>query len=211
LLTLALGNTAQSNALQSATPKQLNDLVTLATVSDPMRYLDRVRPAIGGRSGPEVIRRVASDLDSEISRGDARAADAYKLLTAVTVDHPRYYWDRRSHLPTIEFSLYNGSKNVLSRIYVSGVLSVHDRPGKWVTGGLTYKFERGLLPGVAVPISVAPRLFSPQTAKMLEGFYDADVTVKVTNAEDASGQKIIPVDTDILEGMRIKRDFLRGS
>jgi len=64
---------------------------------------------------------------------------------------------------------------------------------------------------VAVPITVAPRLFSPQTAKQLEAFYDADVTVKVTNAEDASGQKIIPVDTDILEGMPIKRDFLRGS
>ena len=211
LMTLALGNTAQSNALESATPKQLNDLVTLATVSDQMRYLDRVRPVIGGLSGPQVIRRVASDLDSEISRSDARSADAYKSLTAVTVDHPRYYWDRRSHLPTIEFSLYNGSKTVISRIFVSGVLTVHSQPGKWLTGGLSYKFERGLLPGVAVPITVAPRLFSPQTAKLLEGSYDADVTVKVTNAEDASGRKIIPVDTDILEGMRIKRDFLRGS
>jgi hypothetical protein len=211
LLTLVLGNTAQSNTLQSATPKALNDLVTLDTVSDPMRYLERVRPAIGGRSGPEVIRRVASDLDSEISRSDSRSAAAYKLLTAVAVDHPRYYWDHRRNLPTIEFSVYNGSKDVLSRIYANGVLAVHGRAGKWVTTGLNYKFERGLLPGVAVPITVAPRLFSPQTAKQLEAFYDADVTVKVTNAEDASGQKIIPVDTDILEGMRIKRDFLRGS
>lgn len=211
LLTLALGNTAQSNALQSASPKALNDLVTLATVSDRMRYLDRVRPAIGGRSASEVIRRVASDLDSEISRSETRSAAAYKLLTAVAVDHPRYYWDHRCNLPTIEFSVYNGSKDVLSRIYVSGVLTVHGRAGKWLTGGLNYKFERGLLPGVAVPITVAPRLFSAQTAKQLEGFYDADVTVKVTNAEDANGQKVIPVDTDILEGMRIKRDFLRGS
>jgi hypothetical protein len=100
LLTLALGNTAQSNGLQSAPPKALNDLVTLATVSDPMRYLDRVRPAIGGRSGPEVIQRVASDLESEISRSDARSAAAYKLLTAVAVDHPRYYWDHRRNLPS---------------------------------------------------------------------------------------------------------------
>ena len=80
-----------------------------------------------------------------------------------------------------------------------------------MTGGLNYRFERGLAPGVEVPIAVAPRLFITQTAKQLESFYDADVTVKVTNAEDAGGQKIISVDIDILEGMRIKRDFLRGS
>ena len=123
MLTLALGNTAQSNVLQSASPDALNNLATLATVADPLRYLDRVRPAIGDRSASEVKRRVASDLDSEISRNDARSAAAYKLLTAVTIDHPRYYWDRRRNLPTIEFSVYNGSKSALSRIYASEVLT----------------------------------------------------------------------------------------
>jgi hypothetical protein len=103
LLTLALGNLAQSNVLQSASHDALNNLATLATVADPLRYLDRVRPAIGGRSASEVIRRVASDLDSEISRNDARSAAEYELLTAVAIDHPRYYWDRRRNLPTIEY------------------------------------------------------------------------------------------------------------
>jgi hypothetical protein len=211
LLTLALGNTVQSNALQFADSAALNNFVTLATVVDPLRYLDRVRPGISGQSATQVIRRVAADLDGEISRDDARAGAAGKLLTAVAIDHPRFYWDRRRNLPTIEFSVYNGSKNVISRIYVSGVLTTRDRPGKWMTGGLNYKFERGLQPGVEVPITLAPRLFSAQTAKQLESSYDGDVTVKVTNVEDASGQKIIPIDADILEGMRNKRDFLRGS
>ena len=79
MLTLALGNMAQSNVPQSASPDALNNLATLATVADPLRYLDRVRPAIGGRSASEVIRRVASDLDSEISRNDARSAAAYEF------------------------------------------------------------------------------------------------------------------------------------
>jgi hypothetical protein len=91
------------------------------------------------------------------------------------------------------------------------VLTVGGHAGKWMTGGLNYRFEHGLAPGVEVPIAVASRLFITQTAKQLESFYDADVTVRVTNAEDAGGQKIISVDIDILEGMRIKRDFLRGS
>ena len=111
----------------------------------------------------EVTRRVASDLDSEISRNDARSAAAY-------TDRRRnrssgYYWDRRRNLPTIEFSFYGGSKSVLSRIYVSEVLTVRGRAGKWMRGGLNYRFERGLAPGVEVPIAVAPRLFITQTAK----------------------------------------------
>jgi hypothetical protein len=133
-LTLALGNMAQSNVLQSASPDALNNLATLATVADPLRYLDRVGPAIGGRSASEVIRRVASDLDSEISRNDARSAAEYELLTAVAIDHPRYYWDRRRNPPTIEY------------FYVSEVLTVGGHAGKWMTSGLNYRFERDWRP-----------------------------------------------------------------
>lgn len=210
LLTLALGNTVQTNALQLANSDSLDDLVTLKRVANPLYYLDRVRPGISGRSAAAVIRHVAADLDNEISRSESKAAAAYQLLSAVVIDHPRYYWDSRRNLPTVEFSVYNGGKKVISRIYVSGMLSVPGRPGKWMTGGLNYTFPDGLEPGVQMPVSLAPRMFSTQTAKELQGVYNADITVKVTNFEDANGKKLVPVDTDILEGMRNKRDLLRG-
>lgn len=211
LLTLALGNTAQSNALQSANPASLNNLVMLTGVANPLLYLDRVRPGISGRSAAGVIRYVAAELDNEISRAEAQSAGAEKLLAAVVIEHPRYYWDSGRNLPTIEFSVYNGSKMVISRIYVSGVLTVPGRTGKWLTGGLNYQFDGGLAPGVQMPVTLTPRIFSSQTAKQLESLYNGDVAVKVTNVENSNGQKLVPVDTDILDGMRNKREFLRGS
>jgi hypothetical protein len=211
LLTLALGNNAMSNALELTSPESMNDLVTLDGVADPLLYLDRVRPGISGRSAAAVIRNVAAELDNEISRAEARAAGADKLVAAVVIDHPRYYWDSRHKVPTIEFSVYNGGKTAISRIYISGVLAVPGRAGKWVTGGLNYRFERELQPGVQIPVTVPMRITSPQTAMQLQNLHDANMTVKVTNIEDTSGKKLVPLDTDVLEGMRNKRDFLRGS
>jgi hypothetical protein len=211
LVTLALGNTAQTNAIQLANPKLLDGIVTLANVSDPQIYLDRVRPSINGRTAASVIRLVADYLDSEISRAEAKSPGAAKLLAGIAIGSPRYYWDRTRNLPTIEFSVYNGNKSAISRLYVSGVVTMPGRTGKWATGGLSYRFDRGLDPGEQVPVKLTLTAFSTQTAKELESLYNVDITVKVTNIEDATGQKLVAVDADILEGMRSKRDFLRGS
>ena len=211
LLTLALGNTAMSNALELTSPESLNDLVTLTGVANPLLYLDRVRPGINGRSAAAVIRTVVAELDNEISRAEAKAAGADKLLAAIVVDHPRYYWDSRRKAPTIEFSVFNGGKTAISRIHISSELTAPGHAGKWVTGGLNYRFERALQPGVQIPVTVPIRITSPQTATQLESFHDANMTVKVTNIEDTSGKKLVPLDTDLLEGMRNKRDYLRGS
>jgi hypothetical protein len=211
LVTLALGNTPQTNAIELANPALLNDIVTLATVSDPQIYLDRVRPSINGRTAAGVIRLVAANLDSEISQAEAKSAGAEKLLAGVAIGSPRYYWDRSRNLPTIEFSVYNGNRSPISRLYVSGVVTMPGRTGKWATGGLNYRFDSGLDPGEQVPVKLTPRIVSMQTAKELQSLYNVDITVKVTNIEDATGHKLVPIDADVLEGMRSKRDFLRGS
>jgi hypothetical protein len=149
LLTLALGNTVQSNALQFANSAALKNLVALNGVANPLLFLDRVR-TISGRSATGVINLVAADLDEQILRSEAASAGAYKQLGAVVVDHPRYHWDRKRNQPIVEFSVYNGGKGAISRIFVSCVLSVTGRRGNWRTTGASYKFERDLEPGVAV-------------------------------------------------------------
>jgi hypothetical protein len=211
LMTLALGDSPQSNAFELANPGSIADLVSLAGVANPLIYLDRLRPGIDGRSAAAVISRVATDLDDEISRAEASSGGADKLLADVKIDSPRFYWDARSHLPTIEFSAYNGGRTTISRINVSGVMTQHGRTGKWTTGGLNYIFETGLGPGDERPVKLTARVFSAQTAKQLQNLYDADFTLKVTNIVYADGHKLIPVDTDALAAMRQKRDFLRGS
>jgi hypothetical protein len=211
VLTLALGsNTVQSSRLQFANSAALKDLVALNGVANPLLFLDRVR-GISGRSASGVIHLVAAPLDEEISRNEAASAAAYKQLGDVAIDHPRYTWDRKRNQPMVAFSVYNGGKSAISRIHLSCVVTVPGRSGKWLTSGLTYKFERGLEPGVAVSVSLFPRVVNVRTAKELENAYDADVSVKVSNIEDPDGRKLIRVDTDILDGMRSKKDFLRGS
>lgn len=123
LMTLALGDLPQSNAFELANPGSIADLASLAGVANPLIYLDRLRPGIDGRSAAAVISRVAADLDDEISRAEAGSGGVDKLLTDVKIDSPRFYWDARSHLPTIEFSAYNGGRTTISRINVSGVMT----------------------------------------------------------------------------------------
>ncbi len=211
LLTLALGNSAVSNALELTGPVSLNDLVTLTGVANPLLFLDRVRPAISGRSAATVIRDLAAELDNEIARAETQAGGAEKLLAAIVIDHSRYYWDDRRNCAMIEFSVFNGSKTAISRIYISAVLTVPGRAGILMTGGIRYGFERGLQPGVQVPVALPITATSPRTATQLERLREANLVVKLTNVQYASGKKLVPLDTDILDGMRSKRDLLRGS
>jgi hypothetical protein len=63
---------------------------------------------------------VTSELDAQISQAESQLAGVERLLAPVVIDHPRYYWTggkAQSH-PAIEFSVNNGSKNAISRIYV---------------------------------------------------------------------------------------------
>jgi hypothetical protein len=111
--------------------------------------------------------------------------------------------------PTIEFSVYNGSKNVISRIYVSGVLTTHDRPTPWAKGIIIHSFERGLQPGEQVPAVI--KATGSWADIRLATLYDADVTLKVINVENTNGERLVPLNLDALEAMRQKRDALRAS
>jgi hypothetical protein len=254
LLTLAAGNAADTNALQSANPGSLAVLASLNGVANPQIYLDRLRPKINGRSAAGVIRLVAAELDAQISLAESQLAGAEKLLGPVVIEHPRYYWNdgrvqsqpttgvrvliqptttgvriqsqrnpgggvqgqppavgRGPGQPTIEFSIYNGSKNVISRIYVSGVLTTHDRPTPWAKGIIIHSFERGLQPGEQVPVVIKATGNNSWTDIRLATLYDADFTLKVINVENTNGERLVPLNLEVLEAMRQKRDALRAS
>ena len=250
LLTLAIGNAADTNALQSANPGSLAVLASLNGVANPLTYFDRMRPRINGRSAAAVIRLVTSELDAQISLAKSQLAGVEKLLDPVVIEHPRYSWTdgRVQSEPTagvrvqnqrtggvriviqpagskvqrqpntgnkgpgqltVEFSVYNGTKNVISRIYVSGVLTTHDRPTPWARGLIIHSFERGLQPGEQVPVVI--RATGAWADIRLATVYDADVALKVVNIENTNGERLVPLNLDALEAMRQKRDALRAS
>ena len=49
------------------------------------------------------------------------------------------------------------------------------------------------------------------TAKQLETVYDPDLKLTVSNVDDASGRRVLAINTGVLETLRRKRDVLRGS
>src|ERR1700722_16369613 len=59
LLTLADGNAALNDTVALANPKKVADAVTLSGAASPLIFLDRLRPAINGRTAAAVIRLVA--------------------------------------------------------------------------------------------------------------------------------------------------------
>ena len=98
---------------------------------------------------------------------------------------------------------------MISRIYVSGVLTTHDRPTPWARGLIIHSFERGLQPGEQVPVVI--RATGAWADIRLATVYDADVALKVVNIENTNGERLVPLNLDALEAMRQKRDALRAS
>jgi hypothetical protein len=45
----------------------------------------------------------------------------------------------------------------------------------------------------------------------LKSVYDASLTLKVTNADDTAGRKLLVFNSDLIEAMRMERLVLRGS
>jgi hypothetical protein len=48
------------------------------------------------------------------------------------------------------------------------------------------------------------------TAEHLQGAYDADLKLKVTNVSDSRGKALLAINVQALDALRRKRDMLRG-
>jgi hypothetical protein len=211
LLTLAAGSSADYTAFALANPGSVANIEALDGVANPLEFLDRMRPNIEGRSAASVIRHVADDLDYAISRAEAQTNGADKVLAGFVIENSTYRWDRNKRSqPTVEFSVYNGSKTPISGIYLSGELTTHGR-APLAVGAVNYRFPSPLQPGSQQNVTVALGTPGPWTAKQLETAYDADLKLKVANIDDASGKRLLVTGTDVLDTLRRKRDVLRGS
>jgi hypothetical protein len=131
-------------------------------------------------------------------------------LSKVVIENERYYWDRPSNRATVQFSIYNGIAKAISHVYLSGVLTSRGRATPWATGALVYDFTPPLQPGEQQQATVFVTGGELADAE-LERVYDAGLTLKVTNAADTAGRRLVTVNSDIIEAMRLERLVLRGS
>jgi hypothetical protein len=212
LRTLAVGGAAEFAV--TGGPRVPANIEALEGVANPTLLLDRMRPKIEGKTAAAVIGIVVADINAEIARAEAQlgGADADKTLSKIVIENERYDWDRtgRPDRATIKFSIYNGSAKAISRVYLSGMLASRGRATPWATGALFYSFNPALQPGTqqqAIIFITHGELADTE----LKRVYDAGLTLKVTNADDTAGRKLLVFNSDLIEAMRLERLVLRGS
>ena len=212
LVTLAVGGATEFTraGLLRAPP----NIAALEGVANPTIVLDRMRPTIEGKTAAAVIGIVVADIDAEITRAEGHLGnpDADKTLSKIVIENERYEWDRtgRPDRATVKFSIYNGSAKAISRVYLGAVLASRGRATPWATGALFHSFSPALQPGTqqqAIIFITSGELADTE----LKRVYDANLTLKVTNADDTAGRKLQVFNSDLIEAMRMERLVLRGS
>ncbi len=189
---------------------QLPNNVVARTFASPGMILARLGPRINGRSAAAVIMDLTIKLDAEISEIEARMQNAGKVLAAVEVESPTYYWRRSGFLeqPVIEFSVYNAGKVPISRVYFSGALTSPNRSIPWVKQGFIRYFKGGLEPREKQRLTLEPRA-SDWNDMQLKDLSNAELKVVVTNFEDANGERAIAVNSESLDAKRKVRAALQ--
>lgn len=212
LVTLTAGGAAEF--VVTSGPGVPANIAALEGVANPTLLLDRMRPKIEGKTAAAVVGIVVADIDAEIARAEGHLGDpdADKTLSKIVIENERYYWDRtwRPDRATVQFSIYNGSAKPISRVYLGAVLASRGRATPWAAGALFYSFTPALQPGTqqqAIIFITQGELADTE----LKRVYDASLTLKVTNADDTAGRKLLVFNSDLIEAMRMERLVLRGS
>ena len=212
LRTLAGGYIIAYQAVPLPGADGLTNTATLDGTIPREVYLARLRSSINGKSGAAVIDQVTADLDKAIAYADRQPASASHQLDAVVIDNPRYYWDRgKGRTPDqafIEFSVYNGGKLPIRQIYLDAAVSSGKH--EWARAGIDYSFLQPLEPGVMLQVRFSPPGPAGLADKQLENVYDPDFTLKVANAYDMNGNRLLFVNADVADAMRKQRELLRG-
>ena len=199
-----------------STPRIEPDGPLLSTVTvrgnlvNPNAVLARLGPRINGRSAAALIKDLSVKLDAEILLSEARLASVANVSEAIEVSSPSYYWKKSGYLeqPVIEFTVRNNGKSALSRIYFRFALTSPGRAVPWARQEFVQTFKGGLEPREKQQITLQPRTaeWSDPQLKVLP---NAELRVAVVNFEDATGEKVIAVDSGNLDLKRKVRVALQ--
>lgn len=97
--------------------------------------------------------------------------------------------------PVISFTITNGSKIPIKRIYLHGILTSPGRSIPWVSGDINYAFSGGIEPGEVQHLDLEPNMFGEW--KIDDAYSkrpDLKLEMSVSNVEGADGQQILHGD-----------------
>jgi hypothetical protein len=212
LMTLVAGNGADDTAYALANPSQAEDIEELKGGVNTLMFLARMRPVIEGKTAAAVIARVGTDLDYAIAKAENEGG--VKKLAAFVLENVRFDIDRNSRYNTltVEFSVYNGSKDSIAMVYASGEFTARELAAPIELSTIAAHFLTILQPGAQEQVEKVPvALPGPWTRAQLDNIYDGDLKLRLWNVGDASGKLLVSAKLSQFDAMRKKRDLLRGS
>ncbi|WP_375397855.1 hypothetical protein [uncultured Sphingomonas sp.] len=163
---------------------------------------------INGKTADQIIRlgyqtriglidkAIAEDA-AAIQRIKAERAKYAAVFDNIHIDGARYHVVNNGFMddPTISFTITNGAKFPIKRVYLHGILTSPGRAIPWVSDDINYEFSGGLEPGENQALDLAPNMFG---AWKIDDRYsrrpDLMLVLTVTNVEDAGGQQLLQGD-----------------
>jgi hypothetical protein len=188
----------------------LSNVAERGNLVNPTAVLARLGPRINGRNAAALIKDLSIRLDSEILQTEARLQTVENVSGAIEISSPSYYWKKSGYLeqPVIEFAIRNNGKSAISRIYFRFALTSPGRSIPWAKQEFVQTFKGGLEPREKQQLTLQPRTaeWSDPQLKVLP---NAELKVAVLNFEDATGEKVIAVDSGNLDLKRQVRAALQ--
>jgi hypothetical protein len=201
---------AESTPRIEAGGPMLSNVAVRSNLFNPDAVLARLAPRINGRSAAALIKDLSIRLDAEIEQTAAMLQTVENVSSAVEISAPSYYWKKSGYLeqPVIEFTIRNNGKSAISRAYFRLALTSPGRSIPWARQEFVQTFKGGLEPREKQQLTLQPRTaeWSDPQLKVLP---NAELRVTVVNFEDATGEKVIAVDSGNLDLKRQVRAALQ--
>jgi hypothetical protein len=188
----------------------LSNVAAWGNQANPAVVLVRLGPRINGKSAAGLIQDLSIKLDAEIHESEAMLRTVENVSNAVEVSSPSYYWKKSGYLeqPVITFSVRNGGTSAISRIYFRLALTSPGRSIPWAKQEVVQTFKGGLEPREKQQLTLQPRTadWSDPQLKVLP---NAELKVTAVNFEDATGERVIAIDSGNLDLKRQVRAALQ--
>jgi hypothetical protein len=212
LVALAAGGGADYVAFSKFDQTNVTELAALDGVANSAFLLERMRSRIAGKTATAVIRRVADDIDIQISGAESQRQSVGKELKAIIIDNARFSWNRgiTNPMPIMQFDFYNGSRIPVSAVLLNATLTAPGVRAPLAVGSLAYRFPNPLQPGVQQKVTINLGNSGIDLAQRLADVYNVDLAIKVTNIDQGDGKRLMRINADVLDVLEQRRDLLRG-
>jgi hypothetical protein len=142
-------------------------------------------------------------VSEQIQVAEENHTQSERKLAQIEVNGAKYYWSEDSFgQPVVEFTIRNNLGVALARVFFRGILETPGRSVPWADDNFSYQFPGGIEPGEEQHLRLGP--YGDWYNNDLKNKPNTILSVRVVDAETASGDRIAGTGGDEIEQLRAK-------